>query len=110
MRLQKVILYKKDKVIGLFVYFVNEKDQTIDDIPSSVLDDCVQLVKANSIEGNKINNIEVVYTPVNNLKKTSGMDVGQVGFHKDKEVEFIYLLIISILRMFQSQNFNLYQG
>ena len=28
-----------------------QKDQSIDDIPSSVLDDCVQLVKANSIEG-----------------------------------------------------------
>ena len=39
------------------------------------------------LKGNKLNNIDVVYTPVNNLKKTSGMDVGQVGFHKDKEVK-----------------------
>ncbi len=47
-----------------------------------------------------MNNIDVVYTPVNNLKKTSGMDVGQVGFHKDKEVNllfFCWLLIEDII-------------
>lgn len=33
-----------------------------------------------------MNNIEVVYTMWANLKKTQGMDVGQVGFFKDKEV------------------------
>lgn len=36
--------------------------------------------------GNKTNNINVVYTPWSNLKKTADMDVGQVGFHKSKEV------------------------
>lgn len=38
------------------------------------------------ITGNKMNNIDVVYTMWANLKKTQGMDVGQVGFFKDKEV------------------------
>jgi hypothetical protein len=33
-----------------------------------------------------MNNIDVVYTPWENLKKTASMDVGQVGFYKDKEV------------------------
>lgn len=33
-----------------------------------------------------MNDIEIVYTPWSNLKKTDGMDVGQVGFHKEKEV------------------------
>lgn len=60
--------------------------QTIDDIPSSVLDDACQLVKANSIMGNKMNNIDIVYTMWENLKKTAGMDVGQVSFHKGKDV------------------------
>ena len=36
--------------------------------------------------GNKCNEIDVVYTMWDNLKKTAGMDVGQVGFHKQKEV------------------------
>jgi hypothetical protein len=37
-------------------------------------------------EGNKLNNLDVVYTPWFNLRKTQGMDVGQVGFHNPKLV------------------------
>lgn len=33
-----------------------------------------------------MNNINVVYTPWANLKKTGDMDVGQIGFHRQKEV------------------------
>ena len=33
-------------------------------------------------QGNKMNDIDVVYTLWSNLHKTDGMDVGQVGFHK----------------------------
>lgn len=51
-----------------------------------MLEDACQLVKANSINGNKVNNIDVVYTLWENLKKTQGMEVGQVSFYKDKEV------------------------
>ena len=32
--------------------------------------------------GNKKNNLHVVFTPWTNLKKTQGMEDGQVGFHK----------------------------
>ena len=64
----------------------------IDDIPSAILEDAAQLVKANSIQGNKMNNIDVVYTMWSNLKKTPGMEVGQVGFHREKEVFFFCLL------------------
>ncbi|MEE6522542.1 hypothetical protein FKM82_021130, partial [Ascaphus truei] len=63
--------------------------QTIDDIPKDVLIDCAQLVKANSIQGCKMNNINVVYTAWANLKKTGDMDVGQIGFHKQKEVKSV---------------------
>lgn len=68
---------------------VNFQGQTIDDIPSAVIEDAAQLVKANSINGNKMNNIEVVYTMWENLKKTAAMDVGQVSFHRDKDVRKI---------------------
>ncbi|WAR22938.1 CCD25-like protein [Mya arenaria] len=37
-------------------------------------------------ESNKMNNVDVVFTMWGNLKKTAGMDVGQVGFHKSKDV------------------------
>lgn len=42
--------------------------------------------------GNKVNNIDVVYTPWSNLKKTASMDVGQVGFHNPKMVSLIVLV------------------
>lgn len=35
-----------------------------------------------------MNNVDVVYTPWSNLKKTASMDVGQVGFHNSKMVSF----------------------
>jgi predicted nucleotidyltransferase len=60
-------------------------------IPEPLLTDCAQLVKANSIEGNKKNNITVVYTPWSNLKKTKGMETGQVGFFKEKLVKKVYV-------------------
>lgn len=37
-------------------------------IPDALLEDCSQLVKANSIEGNKKNNITIIYTPHSNVK------------------------------------------
>lgn len=64
---------------------------TINNIPESLLTDCAQLVKANSIEGNKLDNIAVVYTPWSNLKKTNGMEVGQIGYHNEKNVKRIYV-------------------
>ncbi|CAA2971024.1 coiled-coil domain-containing protein 25 isoform X2 [Olea europaea var. sylvestris] len=71
------------------VYLRLHKGQTIDDISEGVLEDCAQLVKANSIQGNKVNNVDIVYTPWQNLKKTASMDVGQVGFHNSKMVRTV---------------------
>lgn len=71
------------------VYLRLQPGQTIDDIPNAIVEDAAQLVKANSIAGNKINNIEVVYTMWANLKKTAAMEVGEVSFHKDKDVRKI---------------------
>ena len=34
-----------------------------------------------------MNNVTIVYTAFSNLKKTQGMDVGQVGFHNPKMVK-----------------------
>ena len=48
-----------------------------------------QLVKANSIQGNKENNVWIVYTPWANLKKLPRMEVGQVGYHDLKLVRRI---------------------
>lgn len=63
------------KYIDLKYIYCSLQGQTIDDIPNSVLDDACQLVKANSIMGNKMNDIDIVYTMWSNLKKTPSMEV-----------------------------------
>ena len=65
------------------VYLRMSTGQGMDDLPASVINECCQLTKHNSIEGCKIKDVKVVYTPWTNLKKTNGMEVGQVGFHKE---------------------------
>ena len=39
-----------------------------------------QLTKANSIKGNKLNNVTIIYTPVENLHTDGSMDIGTVTF------------------------------
>ena len=60
-------------------------------IPQELLTDCAQLTKANSIDGNKKDNIIVIYTPWSNLKKTGDMATGQVGFKDQKLVKKVYV-------------------
>lgn len=83
------IWFHVDKMSSAHVYLRLNKGQTIDDISEGLLEDCAQLVKANSIQGNKMNHIDVVYTPWYNLKKAPSMDVGQVGFHNPKMVRTV---------------------
>ncbi|XP_050804894.1 coiled-coil domain-containing protein 25 isoform X2 [Gopherus flavomarginatus] len=83
------IWFHVDKLSSAHVYLRLHKGQTVDDIPKEVLIDCAHLVKANSIQGCKMNNINVVYTPWTNLKKTADMDVGQIGFHRQKDVRTV---------------------
>lgn len=81
------VWFHVDKLSSAHVYLRLKDGETIESIPEGVLEDCVQLVKHNSIEGNKINNIAIVYTYWSNLKKTGDMDVGQVSFHKMGDVK-----------------------
>ncbi|PNF30523.1 Coiled-coil domain-containing protein 25 [Cryptotermes secundus] len=83
------VWFHVDKVSSAHVYLRLRSGQMIDDIPTAVLEDAAQLVKANSIQGNKMNDVDVIYTMWTNLKKTDGMEVGQVGIHKEKEVRKI---------------------
>lgn len=80
------IWFHVSKLSSAHVYLRLREGETLDTIPSTLIDDCCQLVKANSIQGNKMNDVEIVYTPWSNLKKTASMDVGQVAFHNEKEV------------------------
>ena len=80
------VWFHVDKLSSAHVYLRMSPGQTMDDITPEELEDCAQLVKANSIAGNKQNDLYVVYTPWENLLKRGDMDVGQVAFKSDKAV------------------------
>ncbi|KAG0085548.1 Coiled-coil domain-containing protein 25 [Podila epicladia] len=85
------VWFHVDKLSSAHVYLRLSVDQTWDNIPSALLDDLAQLVKANSIEGNKKNNLTIIYTPWANLNKNGSMDVGQVSFKNNKQVKRVYV-------------------
>ncbi|KAK7576334.1 hypothetical protein V9T40_012620 [Parthenolecanium corni] len=81
------VWFHVDKLSSAHVYMRLNPGQTLDDVPQQVIDDACQLVKANSIQGHKLSEVDVVYTMWSNLKKTPGMEAGQVAFHNDNEVK-----------------------
>lgn len=81
------VWFHVDKLSSAHVYLRLPEGQTIDDISPELLEDCCQLVKANSIQGCKLNNVDIVYTMWSNLKKTKDMEAGQVAFHSEKAVK-----------------------
>ena len=82
------VWFHVDKLSSAHVYLRLKPGETLDDVPMTVITDCAQLVKYNSISGNKMNDIDVVYTMWSNLKKTEGMEVGQVSEKLEKNVMF----------------------
>ncbi|KAL7424099.1 hypothetical protein Q5752_001684 [Cryptotrichosporon argae] len=88
------IWFHVDKLSSAHVYLrqpEGEPHGAWDALPAALVNDAAQLVKANSIEGNKKDNITVIYTPFLNLKKTGDMAVGQVSFHSDKKVKRVHV-------------------
>ena len=75
-----------DDLSSAHVYLRLRPGMTMDDIPEDCLTDCTSLVKANSIQGCKKSSVYVVYTRWQNLKKTSDMVDGQVGYHRPHNV------------------------
>lgn len=80
-----------DRLSSAHVYLRLRRGQSLADITAEELEDCCQLVKANSIEGHKASSVAVVYTPWANLRKTADMDTGQVGFHDEKAVVRVHV-------------------
>ncbi|CAK1354997.1 unnamed protein product [Cercospora beticola] len=85
------VWFHVDNLSSAHVYLRMRDGETWDRIPQELLNDCAQLTKANSIEGNKKDNITVIYTPWSNLKKSGNMATGQVGFHNNKLVKRVYV-------------------
>lgn len=57
----------------------------LDHIPDA-LKECCALVKANSIEGSKRHDVDVIYTPWENLDKRADMATGQIGYRDQSKV------------------------
>uniref|UniRef100_A0A2K6C4I7 Coiled-coil domain-containing protein 25 n=1 Tax=Macaca nemestrina TaxID=9545 RepID=A0A2K6C4I7_MACNE len=57
--------------------------------PEDIWEIILKTFQRNSIQGCKMNHVNVVYTPRSNLKKTADMDVGQIGFHRQKDVKIV---------------------
>ncbi|KAH3684574.1 hypothetical protein WICPIJ_004464 [Wickerhamomyces pijperi] len=85
--LDQDVWFHVDNFSSAHVYLRLNEGEQWDSIPEEILIDCCQLTKANSIEGNKRDNITVIYTPWANLKKTKGMADGEVGFKNSKKVK-----------------------
>ncbi|TRM62092.1 cytoplasmic protein [Schizophyllum amplum] len=85
------VWFHVDKLSSAHVYLRMPEGMAWEDIPEALLTDCAQLVKANSIEGNKKDNLTIIYTPGDNLKKTGDMAVGQVSFHSDRRVKRVHV-------------------
>jgi len=83
------IWFHADKLSSAHIYLRLPEGSDWESIPQDLLTDCAQLTKANSIEGNKKDNVNVVYTPWSNLKKDGSMAVGQVGFKDQRKVKKI---------------------
>ncbi|KAL4423216.1 hypothetical protein ABPG77_000008 [Micractinium sp. CCAP 211/92] len=81
------VWFHVDNLSSAHVYLRLPQGKTMADIPKDTLEDACQLVKANSIQGNKVNNLAIVYTPAANLRKSADMAVGQVGFHNENAVK-----------------------
>ena len=82
------VWFHADKLSSAHVYLRMTDAQAWDALPQDLLVDLAQLTKANSIEGNKKDNVAIIYTPAGNLRKDGSMDVGQVSFHDPKRVRF----------------------
>ena len=65
------------------------KDQRLEDVTPATIMECSQLVKANSIEGCKLKEVDVIYTRWRNLHKTPSMEAGAIGFHDRTKIKKI---------------------
>ncbi|KAK2747581.1 hypothetical protein FQN55_004935 [Onygenales sp. PD_40] len=84
-------VFHVDNLSSAHVYLRLPEGGTWDNIPEDLLVDCAQLTKANSIEGNKKDNVTIIYTPWSNLLKSASMATGQVSFHNPKLVRKVHV-------------------
>ncbi|PVV02248.1 hypothetical protein BB560_003303 [Smittium megazygosporum] len=85
------VWFHVDNLSSAHVYLRMNPGQTWDNLPEALLEDLAQLTKANSITGNKQDNITVIYTSWGNLLKNQSMATGQVSFKSSKRVKKVFV-------------------
>ncbi|KAL8731270.1 MAG: hypothetical protein Q9166_003494 [cf. Caloplaca sp. 2 TL-2023] len=88
--------FHADNLSSAHVYLRLKPGQEWDNLAARLIEDCAQLTKANSIEanasilqGNKKDNVTIIYTPWSNLLKNASMATGQVSFKDHKKTRTI---------------------
>lgn len=79
------VWFHADKYSSGHIYLQLKPNQkSLDEVSSDVVNDCLQLCKASSIQGNKMTNCTIVITPWHNLRKSAYMKPGEVSFKTTK--------------------------
>lgn len=92
----KNLWFHVDKHSSAHVYLQLDEDQQSQPFESlqldeGLLDQIGQLTKANSIKANKLNNISIIYTPVDNLRTDGLMDTGTVTFVNPQKLRRVHV-------------------
>lgn len=75
------VWFHADKYSSGHVYLKLQHDEkSLDEVPPEVINDCLQLCKSMSIQGNKMNQCTILHTPWTNLRKNKFMKPGEVSF------------------------------
>lgn len=92
----KNLWFHVDKFSSAHLYIqmspeLQEVDFQLLELPEDLLTQIGQLTKANSIKANKLNNITIIYTPVDNLHTDGSMDTGTVTFKNPQKIKRIHI-------------------
>lgn len=92
----KNLWFHVDKHSSAHVYLqLSEEQQTVKFeelvLPEELLMQIAQLTKANSIKASKLNNISIIYTPVDNLRSDGLLDTGTVTFVNPQKLRRVHV-------------------
>lgn len=82
------IWFHADKYSSGHVYLkLLSTEKSLDDVPPDVINDCLQLCKSESIQGNKLPQCTIICTPWHNLRKNKYMKPGEVSFKSTRMIK-----------------------
>ncbi|OAF69690.1 Coiled-coil domain-containing protein 25 [Intoshia linei] len=80
------VWFHVDNLSSAHVYYRGDGEIDPETLPPELIEDCAQLTKFNSIQGNKTPSVNIIYTLASNLHKTNNMEPGEVNFKNRSKV------------------------